>query len=187
MAQSYIINGECLVQVKGMVGTPIESTQKLGLAKEKIVITPRFFHDWMKVDDFGPNVGPDKMWMLAEVHIRMTLIYFDDSILKICIRESMAGGETEGTFVGCGTPMGAGVALYNENNHYISLGLTSPVLKEPWLFPATLLWETPVEYPVGTSASEVVCHWLAVPYVPLPSTGLELLSAGAVLWQHANL
>ena len=120
----------------------------------------------------------------------MTLIHYDESLLRKCIAEAMGGG-TEGTLVGAGTPLGAMLPVGVNGNHYISLNISSPVLNEPWRFPASYLM-TNVELPLGTGRTAARLRWRAIPYVSpqrsFASNALlandYLISAGAVLWDH---
>mgnify|MGYP001608992929 FL=1 len=108
MARDFIINGETLVKVKGSSSSSISTLSELGLAEKEVTISPRFYHSEMRADDFGPNIPPEVMWMLADVQIAMTLVHFDRAVLEACISESM-GGSTFGVFLaGAGTPMGGG-------------------------------------------------------------------------------
>jgi hypothetical protein len=183
VARDFQINGETLVRVRGNPSTPFASATDLGLAQKEVRIVPRFVHHDVHIDDFGPDVPVDVHWMLAEVSIRMTLAHYDANILKAVWAESMGGG-TEGTMVGAGTPMGAGVAVGAAGNHYVSLNLLSPVLGLPWRFRACYLANTPFEQPLGTERTLAVLTWRAIPYVPYPSSVGELTSTGAVLWDR---
>ncbi len=200
MPRAYQINGAALVMVKGngAFATPSSPTvavlHELGLSKDQIEIIPKWKHEDIFIDDFGPNVPAEVMWMLAEVTIRMKLIHYDRTVLKACIIESMGGG-TEGVMQPAGLPMGGGVAVLQPGNHYISLGILSPRLNDPWRFRATYLDSQPLEIPVGTEASVVYCSWRAIPYTLAgdgyfvtgsqndPAPG-ELISSGTVLWDH---
>lgn len=180
MARDFSINGETLVLVKGMQGTFLSHLQELGLSDSQIRITPKFSHKDMHADDFGPDIPPDVMWMLAEVQIAMTLIHFDQAVLEAVITESMCGVGF-GVMQAAGTPMGGGVARFANGNHYVGLNLTSPVLGKPWRFLTSLLTGPPVEIPLGVEASIVQLNWRAIPYAP-PTA--ELLSAGKVLFDR---
>src|ERR1700733_288058 len=95
MPRDFVVNGECLVQVKGGAqfgsGEAICVLSDLGLADSPVVITPTFYHKDILVDDFGPNVPAEVMWNIAEVNIRMALIHYDIDILDICMAEAMGG------------------------------------------------------------------------------------------------
>ena len=118
--------------------------------------------------------------MLADVHIRMSLVHFDKDVLSACISESMAGGD-EGDLAGAGTPMGGGAGLGADGNHYISVNLLSPVLDNPWRFLACYLSEQPVQYPLGTERSLVALNWRCIPYGLVAA---ETKSANTILWDH---
>ena len=198
MVRAFQINGATLVKVKGggalaSPSLPNEARlRELGLAADKIEIVPKWRHEEIHVDDFGPNIPVELQWMLAEVMIRMRLIHFDDTILTACITESMGGG-TEGVMAPAGRPMGAGKAMFQPGNHYMSLNLLSPVLNKPWRFKSCLLVTEPLSTPLGTEAIAVDCMWRAIPYA-LAGAGYnlaagagvpgELVSSGTVLWDH---
>lgn len=185
MGRDFTINGATLVKVRGSSASAIANVQELGLSLDAIRISPRWVHNDMRVNDFGPEIPPDVQFQLAEVTIRMTLIHYDDAILTACIREAMAGG-AEGTLVGAGTPMGGYNARFSANCHFISLNLTSPDLNKPWRFLASYIASPPMEYPLGTNVSAVPLTWRAIPYpngLALPTT-LGIQSAGTVLWDH---
>jgi hypothetical protein len=185
MASDLLINGETTVQVIGAAGSAIATLQELGLTEDQIRITPRWRHRDMNVDDFGTEIPPDVMWMLADCLIRMTLVYVDRAILNAVLKESMCGGAALGSLKAAGTPMGGGEALKSTENHYIELRLTpaAPVIGRQWTFPATYLAEQPYEEPLGVERSLVKLTFRAIPFVPF-SAGAELLSTGATLWTN---
>lgn len=184
-----------MVYVKqGVLGSPLptfSTLTELGLATGGITITPVFRHVDMHTDDFGPDVPADVMWMLAECHIDMTLVHYDQAVLLNCIKESMAGG-TEGTMVGAGTPMGGLFALGSSTNHYMSLNITAPISGKPWRFPTAYLAEHPLELPLSNERTLAKLHWRAIPYPFLYTSAMlpsvlatsELKSTGVVLWTH---
>lgn len=174
MSRDFYINGETLVKVKGMgalsdpdLDPETAKVWELGLADKGIRVSPKFVHKNIHITEFGPDVPVETLWMVSEVTIEMTLINFDSDVLSRCIRESMGGATEEGEFGAAGLPMGGGVDSFEVNHHYISLGLTSPVLEEPWRFPYSLLTQDPFEWPLGTKASAVDLVWRAIPYKKL--------------------
>lgn len=189
MARDFCVNGETLVKLKGSSSqSAIASVCELGLTSDDVRIIPRWIHEDMHVNDFGPDVPPDVLCMLADVTIRMTMIHYDNAILSACIAETMGGG-TEGTLRGAGTPMGGYNRLYTEYCHYISLNLMSPQLNRPWLFYACYLASPPLEYPIGTTVSAVPLTWRAIPYangLALPND-FGIQSVGTVIWDHETL
>ena len=186
MSRDYYISGPCMVQVKGMTGTAIENVEELGTAQEQVQIIPRFIHQDINVDDFGPDIPPEVMAMLMEVSIRMTLVNFDRAILETCMAESVGGG-TFGTLPGAGILMGGYVDRFAEGNHYIGVNLTSPSLDQPWRFKHCFLTGQPVEWPVGADHSAVRLTWRCIPYTnPTNTAGdpTELVSAGVALFDR---
>src|SRR3990167_3573754 len=136
----------------------------LGLAEGPIVVTPIFKHHDMHTDDFGPDIPADVMWMLAEAHIDMTLIHFDNNVLETCIALAMAGSGTEGTLIGAGRLMGSAIPLGIVSNNYIELSISSQVLARPWRFPASYLMDQ-MDVPLGTQRTAIKLKWRAIPYV----------------------
>ena len=182
MARDFQIPGECLVQVKGMAGTGIGSLAELGLSADPITVTPRFRHKDMNVDAWG-EAPADVQFMLAEAFISMNLVHYDESVLDVCLRESMGGGAGPGTFPRAGTRLGGGVGRFVTGNHYIGLNITSPVQGKPWRFYFTYLADTPIRKTLGVEKSIVQVNFRAVPYTTDPYGG-GTGAAGTVLWDH---
>jgi hypothetical protein len=164
-----------------MSGFAIAIRTELGLAADKISVTPRWKNEDIHVDDFGPFIPPEVLWMLADVNIRMRLIHYDQAALQICLAESMGGsvfgffapgrpapainqGPIDGLMAGAGSLLGNNCAPLASGCHYISLNLLSPVLGVPWRFPTAYLDAQPVVIPLGTEASIVDLSWRAIPY-----------------------
>ena len=209
--RDYIVNGECLVKVKGNGALALSGVvtngqlHELGLAAEAITVTPRFYHSDIKVDDFGPNCPAEVQWLLAECNIRMTLVHYDLHVLRACVAESMGGGAiaagTEGKMQPAGTVMGGFKVPYQSGFHYIGLNLMSPVLEFPWRFPTAYLAEPPLIMPLGTEKSLAQLNWRAIPYGTPVTTiieeseagdritegvPIEIISSGRVLWDHGT-
>lgn len=189
--RQYMVNGECLVKVKGggalaqADGEGGEELWELGLSIDEIRIIPRFFHYDIKTDDFGPDVPVNIIWNLADVTIMMTLVHFDDDILDRCISNSMGNGvlgsdgnPNPGKLVAAGTILGG---KDNSDTKFISLNLLSPQFEKPWVFTYSYLTAQPLEIPLGTSRSLVQLTWRAIPF---PQAGNEVESAGATLWSY---
>lgn len=187
MARGYKINGEAMVSVKGMAGTSIEEVQQLGLSEGVIQITPNFSHAGVRTDDFGTTVPAEMQWMLTDTIISMTLVHYDQSIMETCWREAMAGSLVDGVLIGAGTPMGGGVPVFEDGNHYVSLNIASPQGNYPWNFPTCYLADQPFVMPLGTERTAVQLRWRAIPYVPTTDAEdavQEIQSAGAIIWTH---
>lgn len=210
MARDLYIHGEALVTVKGARHTGIANVVELGLSTDQITVTPRFKHKEMRADDFGPDIPADVIANLADATVRMTLVSFDDTILDVLMAETLGGYNTDnpvapGTlYAGAGKILGGYNALYTEDCHYFSVGLTQtapngkPVPK-PWRFPACYLTTQPLTIPLGTTRSLVELEFRAIPYAVPPterSIGTdgqveevftELVSSGAVVWDYQVL
>ena len=195
MARDFHIAGEAMVSVKqGSPAGAIATLSQLGLAVGGIRISPTFHHLDIHTDDWGGGVPAEVMWMLCDVHIDMTLIHYDRTLLETCVQESMGGAISDGTLIGAGKPMGGLQSAGLASNHYIRLNLASPVDGRPWRFLSAYLAHRPLEMPLGTKASEVRLNWRAIPYQALNTAeglptstyanGNELKSAGVVIWDH---
>lgn len=183
MTRDFCINGETLVKVKFGAHVSGVKLRELGLAAEEVRVIPKFYHSDIRVDDFGPNVPPEVLWMLAEVRISMTLINYDPNVLDVCISESMGGVSPlrdAGTLAPAGTLMGGGGLIFGSGYHFISLNLLSPQLGNPWRFRASYLADLPVQIPLGTKTTLADCQWRAIPYQPLITKGTALTTSGAV-------
>lgn len=190
-----------MVYVKGRSGSPITSTiHELGMTDEPIRISFKYSQKDVPADDFGPEVPANILSQLYEATIRMNLVHFDETILRACMRESaVAAGNFDGVCAPGGTPLGNGGALFSSNNYFISLNIVGLRYPLPWRFPASFLI-TPLEYPIGSVATKPSLVWRSIPYASLatgaaytlpslpgvtlrPTRG-DLLSYGAVVWDH---
>lgn len=163
-------------------------TNELGYCYEPIKIQPSFAYKDMLSDDF-PTVPSNRLWMLAETKITMTLVYYNPDILQDCILAAMGGGTDGGGILqmaAAGTPMGIG-SVGDENNALVALTISSVNgLEEPYMFPACHLIERPVEIPVGVERSLVQLVWSSLPYNGnYPGTATDLSSALSVLWRRS--
>lgn len=198
MARDFVINGECLASVKfGMhqAGQPYWSGDpgnggvsgtyfELGLTDGPITVSPTFRHRDFRCDDFGPEIPVEVLSMMADVRISMNLIHYDDTVLDVCIAESLGNpGVNTGVFMPSMRPLGQNRPRLASGCHYISLNLSSPVLTRPWRFWTSYLLGDPVEFPLGTEKTVARVNWRAVPYRPQVS-GLDVLASGAVLWDR---
>jgi len=183
--RNYNINGETLLRVKGAANSSLGSLQELGLAVGPVRITFEFRHHDIIVDDFGPDIPAEVLWMLATANISTDLIHYDNDVLEDCIKQSMAGANF-GVFESCGTPLGGFKPIFDRDNHYISLNLLSPVLNKPWRFRTTYLTGPPLEIPIGTKVTIVRLMWRAVPYSTqiFDSPTKEPRSKGTILWDR---
>lgn len=161
MARGFVINGETLVAVAGNL-VPLAGPifVELGLAQDAVRVVPRFYHEDLYVDDFGPRVPAEVMHMLVDINVYMTLVHYDNAVLNACVRESMAGSIDNPA----GVPMGRGQPLYGPGNHYMTLVLFSPVLGQPWVLNTCYLTGQPLEIPLGTSRTLASLAWRAIPY-----------------------
>jgi len=219
--RAFHVNGPTMVRVKGNGLLGVATTQgqtagvfELGLATEKITINPRFIHVDVQCDDYGREIPPEVLWSLADVTIDMTLVHYDQDVLRACIGESM-GGRNDGIYAGALMPMGNGLPLYANGNHYMALGLLGfgpqgePPPALPWRFPSAYLSDRPFEMNVGTEKCMVRLRWRAIAYAAPPTAQVtrqipsfvpgnlpitytatvaaELTSANKILWDHGIL
>jgi len=195
MGRTFNPYGETIILVRGngslgLNGDP--QTQELGLCvQDGLKVIPRFYHKDIKCDDFGPDVGPEVMWNLGEVLIQMTLVHYDEEVLKSCMDNSMCGSD-DGTLAPAGRLMGGSRALDlssefdGQENNFIGLYLLSiSDVTRPWHFLATYLTTPyPVEIPIGVDRSLVKLNWRAIPYKAGITGTFELSSNGVKLWDR---
>lgn len=188
MARDFQIDGECLASVRLgahiSVSGSLSGIAEFGLTQKEVIVLPTFYHADLIVDDFGPNVPPELLWMIAEVRIFMTIIHYDESLFDQLMNEAMCGS-ADGTLVGAGAPMGANKVLYASGNHLVGLSLTSPVLGKPWLFPATYITGQPLEIPMGTRRKVLRINWRAIPYTTPPGQSV-LVTSGSQAASSGN-
>lgn len=184
MTRKFIINGACLISVKGPAGSAIAEKTDLGLTdRDGIVrVIPRFNHDDMRTDGYGKQGTPDVMFDSMDAIVRMTLVHLDWDVLNVLISLSAAGSlfSGDGGLAGAGTPLGKGLPLYDADNSLFSLYLSSPVLNDPWKLYACFLQQPTPEIPLGVKRSLVRCEFRSIPYKPLAtsSSGGESLGLG---------
>lgn len=185
MSHDFSIFGEALVQVEG--GSL--SLNELGYCSEPIKVAPRFAYKDVFTDDF-PDVPSNRLWMLAETKITMTLVYYDETTLEAVILAAMVGNANGQalTMAGAGTPMGVGI-LGDPTNSLITLTISSNNGPQPYIFDACHLAERPVEIPLGIERSLVQLTWSSIPYFNSPygiQGSEDLASANSVLWRRGT-
>jgi len=169
MGRGFYILGDTKVTVKGT--NLLGGTQTLGLCEGPVKVTPRYKHMDIKADDFGGDIPPEVLWMLADATVHMTLVHFDPILLEACLALAM-GNNVDGKCGGAGMPLGAAGNL-------LSLGIAGT--NYAWRFPSSYLSERPASWPMGTERSQVELQWRAIPYVGFTT---DIRSLGAVVWDH---
>jgi hypothetical protein len=192
--RNFIINGECLVQVKGGAhnsGRALGSTTELGLSQGQIVVTYHFSQKDIPVDDFGPDTPADVLALATSLRVRIPLIHTNRTALDACLRESMGGGgaspQEEGV-LGPARLLGRNKPLRASGNLLLCLILRqggfdgAPLGVLPWRMPACHLTSPPVEFPLGVGVSLIQTHWRAIPYTPMVSG--EIRVSGVILYDR---
>src|SRR5947209_4341466 len=109
----------------GILSAPIPQLYELGLPEGKIVITPKFIHKNVIIDEFGPDSTADVRTMCHEVKIDMTLVHYDQWVLDTVMDESMGGAPLASRFAGvlppAGHTLGRGLVPGASGCHYMSL------------------------------------------------------------------
>lgn len=126
----------------------------------------------------------DIQTMCFEARIAMTLVHFDRTVLDIIIAESGGGMPVIGQEARAGARMGNNVPLFSPSgtvnpatglattgNHFIRVGIVSPVGNKPWRFWYCKLSRPPIMFPLGNERSAVVLNWRAIPYTQDPYGG----------------
>lgn len=162
----------------------------LGLAQDSITVAPTFFHDDVKVDDFGPHVPADVQQQLAWVDVSMTLVHADYDVMDVCWNESLGGGMPPDSVVTARVagaymaPTGRLLSRFRNRLwsgwHYIGLNLSSPELRTPWRFYQSYLTGQPVRYPMGTEVAAVQLNWRCIPYCQPWLSGGTAGTSGAI-------
>ena len=179
MAAVIFENGPTIVSVKGPSGSSISSLSTLGVADSPITVSQKNSFDNVIVDPFGPSVPVDLQYNLTEMMVSMNLIYFDETVLRECMRLSNAGGSAAGTMPRAGTLMGGGNARFAAGNNFIGLNLSSAVESVPWRFYSAFIADS-FNWPLGTQRSSLNIVWRCIPY----SVNILSGSAGALLYDH---
>ncbi len=206
MSRDFYANAETMVYVRfrpNPDGTTPDSINgnrlELGLTDDPIQMKFLMNHKDIHVDDYGPTVPAEVLWMLSEAELTMTLVHFDFQVLAQCINDSMGysqavPGTDEGSMVGAGWPLGAGMeypfigSQPNFVNSYIrvsfSTALTTSRPRRPWRFFSCYLAKEPIEFPLGSERSLVKLVWRAIPY-SAPVDG-DVSSKDAKLFDHED-
>ncbi len=201
--RDYFIPGQSMVYVQQVGNTALQ----LGLSDQQIQFTPTYRDEDIQVNAWGGQVPPEVQQMGAEVQFSMTLIHFDQAVLRGCLGLASAGTKqytnatTGNSLAGAEGVMPApGARLAGS---WVTLGCYCPATTFPtqtgtfnwWRFPmakivGNLLW------PIGAEKSIVRLQWRCLP-APLVG-GLLTLSSfdpwnsgngmqGAVLWDHTAM
>lgn len=157
----------------GTTGSPDNTgCFELGLSSEPVRINVRASHREIHTDDYGNVVPADVMSMLADAIITMTLVHYDENVLRLCINHAMGGDAypemtvdddgnpvfsdilNEGTLGPAGRTLGAGRDIqttltpllpfsnFTSTNRYISLSILS-AKSINLLNPPNLVWRFP--------------------------------------------
>jgi len=186
MARDIFQNGEALFTVRGAAGSSIASVSELGVTEGPIQYSPEFQHLEVSADPWGNRLPFEVQFMLAAVNITATLVHFDPDILDACLKESMGGASATGTLTRAGQRLGGNVALYAADNHFFSVGISSPVAGKPYTFLACYMPGTPITFPLGTERSLVSVTFRCIPHATDPYNGGSG-AEGKVLWNNSAL
>lgn len=186
MGRDFVINGPCLVSVKGSSSSAISSLTQFGLSDEQIRVTLNSSFLPIKVNAWG-NVAPEVEFMNASALIRFTVVHFDRNVLNTLLTESMggaaAGATAAGTLGVAGGRLGNNAVQFAATNHYFQMCFLSPVANIPWRFQYCYLAEQPFEFPLGAERSVVGLSVQCIPYTIDPwNNGAG--SAGSLLYDN---
>ncbi len=192
MARGFQIPGECMVLVKGASNSAIANLSQLGLCQDSVDVSYQFSLQGIKVNAWGNSaeIPPEEQCFLSSVNVTMSLVHFDEAVLKECVRLSLGGAPVEGQMPRTGALMGGQVARFAPGNNYIGLNLTSPVAGNPYCFWYARLANNPFTAPMGTERQVVALNWKVIPYTndpwgggsAQPGTVAGTGSQGATLW-----
>lgn len=212
MARDWLINGATMTYVQGGThNVQIDSAAELGLSADQIRIIPRFPHQDIPCNDFGPGTPPDVLSKLADVTISMILVHYDQLVLEELMQNSLGWTVPNPLAMKMGpygTPLGGGLPMYYSGNALFSVSLVpcrnngqDPENQE-YRFKSCYLEDQPVVIPLGTNYSMVDVRFRAIPYAPLwasgnfpnsgtvinlngvPHTSQEICCSGNPIWDY---
>jgi len=192
MTADFQIPGQSLIMVKGRAGSSLQSLVRLGLARDEIQVFPRYYHQDLNVNAWGPQTPANVQSFPFDALITINLYHFDQAVFEACHNESLGGVGTFGTNPRAGVLMGRG-ARFAANNSFIGLNITSPVAGLPYRFLYTyMVAPAPSKIPLGVEAQMIPTVWRAVLYsddpygggVAQPGTVFGGGSANAVLFDR---
>lgn len=163
MVRDFYIAGECLVKVKsGGHFDLIKELSELGLAEDKIEVSinPRYYP--IRTNESGEEVPEEILFDNGDATIRMTLVHYDEAVLRECIRASFAGAD-EGKFPAAMTPLGGFRHPFDINNNLVSLNILSE-RQDPYRFPTCYL-EDRIDIPLSVQRTGVQLVWRAFPHI----------------------
>lgn len=201
MARDFCIFGACMVKVKGgehlterggiFNGNDLPTLQEpteLGLTSDQIQITPVYQKRDVLINNFA-GAPIDKMNRLAMAYITTNFVHFDEDVLDVCFRESLAGGGDPSnrgfSFGKSGRLLGNGLPMYASGNYLLGMALISTDATRQWRFPSVFVDER-VVFPIGSERSIVSVTWGILPYVPY-SAGKDYSSLSGKLWDYEDL
>ena len=150
--------------------TTVTTTEgELGYSEGLIKVSPMFHYRDINSDDF-PNSPTFVLWMLGEVSIEMTLVYFDSAVLYQIIEKSMGVAPILGTFGSAGKIVTGTV---------LTLATNGGANAQVWGFPKAILSERPLDWPLGNERSAVKLTWRAI---GTPTAGINMVSSGVQLF-----
>lgn len=189
MSRSYVVNGESLVYVKGNSNSSIASLTQLGLAMDKVTITPNFRHQDIQVEAWGGSAGTaaETQFMLADMTVHMNLVHFDPTVVRECVRLSMGGAPVEGQFPHAGTLMGGNVVRFQPGNNYIGLNIASPIGQLPWRFYFSYLAQQPFSWPLGVEKTILMLNWRIMPFPSNSASDPANIQGGTILGAQGNV
>jgi hypothetical protein len=190
MARQYQIFGEAMVRVKFGAHVPEPTLSDLGLSHDAIAINFTLHHRPVKIDNFGPIIPVDNLWMLEDAQIIMNLVHWDANVVDQCLAECGAGSANPitnppaepGYMAAAGTPLGGGVPAFASGYHYVGLNIIpGPDTSDLWRFPACFLTQHPIVLPLGTKRSVLQLRWQAIPYQPVSNYNSTPISGGKII------
>ncbi len=191
MTRQYQIFGPAPVRAKFGAHVPSPTLNDLGLSQEAVAINFTLHHQPVRIDNFGPTIPVDNLWMLEDAQIIMNLVHWDERTVDRCMMESAAGGIEPtrdpslgllpGFMAPAGLPLGGGVPAFFSGYHYVGLNIVPGNNKiSPWAFPAAFLTQNPIVLPLGTKRSILQLRWQAIPYQPIISYSTTSISGGNI-------
>lgn len=183
MPRDWYIAGNVIVKV--VVPSSPSTGDELGLAEDAIRIAPDFHYMPIHCDAYGGMVPVEKLWMLGQTTIDMTLVHYNAVIVEFLVKLGMAGSLNPVGQVAqmgpAGTPMGGNAAVGVSPCNYFKLIIEASEVNS-YIFPFCHLAERPITLPLGSMYSKTHLSITSLPYATADDAGS---SEGNSLWERS--
>lgn len=181
MPRDWYIAGDVMVKI--VVPSGLSTGDELGLSEEPIRISPTFHYLPIHCDAYGGVVPVEKLWMLGQSNIDMTLVHYNSVLWQYLVKLGMAGGLAPGDaqMGAAGTPMGGNAAVGDNACNYFKLIIEASEVNS-YIFPYCHLAEQPTTLPLGSAFSRTHLSVTSFPYATVDGA---VSSEGNDLWERS--